>query len=328
MRRLLAATAVLAALLCPAVAAARNVRLAVVLCKFTDKPAETHPRSFYADYFVRRGARGLSDYWSDVTFGAIDLASSEVFGWFAMNHASGEVRALAFPGGRETLVQWGRDAARANGVDLSRYDGVVIVQNWGVDHGMASSGVVFVDQDSSAIEPTFYAHELGHLLGLPHSFGDPGGEYADPWDIMSAMNVYSFTGTFGSWSGRTGPGINVFAARALGALGNGRVRRIDARPFKETIELAPLDQRFVPNAIYAIEMPPFTIEYRHKAGWDQGLPSDAVLVHEEKNGRSYLEKVLHAGEQFATPHGNIDVLAIDAAAQRAVVRVTSGPGQS
>jgi hypothetical protein len=39
-----------------------------------------------------------------------------------------------FPGQRGTLVQWGRDAA-ANGVNLAAFDNVLVVHNYGIDHG-------------------------------------------------------------------------------------------------------------------------------------------------------------------------------------------------
>jgi hypothetical protein len=128
---------------------ARKPRLAIILCKFLDKPAEIRPPRFYEDYYTRLGTGGAADYWSDVTFGALDLSRSEVLRWFTMDHGSGEVAHLVFPGGRNTLVQWGKDAATANGVDLSKFDGVIVVQNWGVDHGAAGNGMVIVDRTSA-----------------------------------------------------------------------------------------------------------------------------------------------------------------------------------
>ncbi len=312
-------------------------KLAIILCKFRDQPLETHPPSWYADYYVRSGTGGQADYWRDVTFGAIDLTQSEVFGWYTMQHDTSEVRRLVFPGGRSTLVQWGKDAAQNAGVDLSQYDGVVVIQSWGIDHGAAGNGVVFVDANAAAFEPTFISHEMGHLFGLGHSFGEPGvapcitghGEYCDAWDVMSAMNVFSYTGTFESWSVRSGPGLNAFAARSLGALPPQRIRRIDRAVSGERVALAALNQPLREGEIYVVDIPPYTIEYRHKAGWDAGLPSDAVLVHAEKGGRSYLELTpgnagLHAGDHYVTasPRVDIDVESIDPVLQRAVVRIT------
>ncbi|HMC23077.1 MAG TPA: hypothetical protein VKL19_14590 [Thermoanaerobaculia bacterium] len=313
----------------------RKLRLAIVLCKFQDKPAETRPPRFYEDYFTRPGTGGMADYWRDVTLGTVDLSASEVHGWFTMSHDSSEVLRLVFPGGRHTLVQWGKDTAAVHGIDLGKYDGVIVVQNWGVDHGDAGNGVVIVDQNVDLIESTFIAHEMGHLFGLPHSFGEnvspcisASGEYCDAWDIMSAMNVFAYPGTFQGVHGIFGPGLNTFALRALGGLRDGRLLVIQRHNFSEPVELSPLNQQVQSGSLYAVEIKPddssssmYTIEYRHKAVWDQGLPSDAVLIHEEKNLRSYLKRVLLVGDHYSTPALNIEVVSIDAVSQKAIVRI-------
>ena len=329
----------------------RKVRLAIILCKFLDKPGATRFSSFYKDYYTRRGTGGAADYWSDVTFGALDLSNSEVLGWFTMSHYSSEVARLVFPGGRNTLVQWGKDAAAANGVDLSKFDGVIVVQNWGVDHGAAGNGMVIVDQNISLIESTFITHEMGHLFGLPHSFGErvspcisATGEYCDAWDIMSAMNVFMYTDRFQRIDGTFGPGLNVFGVKALGGLPEERLFSIQQPDFSETIQLAPLNQQLQIGKRCAVEITPaasapkrpsgsvFTIEYRHKAGWDQAVPSDAVLIHEEKNGRSYLQPTVNnssllAGQRYSTaaPKVYVEVASIDPDAQKATVRVWDLP---
>jgi hypothetical protein len=328
--------------------------VAIVLCKYADQSLETRPRSFYQDYYTRFGTGGLADYWRDVTFGALDLTRSEVFGWFTMTHKSSEVKALVFPGGRNTLVQWGRDTAAANGVDLSKFDAVLIVQNWGPDHGAAGNGIVIVDHNPAYVESTFIAHEMGHMFGLGHSFGENvspcisgNGEYCDAWDIMSAANVFLYNDNFQGVNGTFGPGLNAFDVKALGGLPPERLVSIDKPDFSSTIALAPLNQPLQPGSRYAVEItaaagsPPresgstYTIEYRHKAGWDRGLPSDAILVHEVKEGRSYLKPTVNnssllAGQRYATdlPKVYIEVVSIDPDSQKATVRVWDVPEDS
>src|SRR5205807_7628363 len=128
----------------------------------------------------------------------LDLSESQVFGWFQMNHASTEVNQLVFPGQRGTLVQWGRDAAAANGVDLTTFDNVLVIHNFGVDHGAAGNGVVIIHQDATLCEFGFMCHEMGHGHGLPHSFSaNPDAEYGDGWDLMSfATTTFQFDLTF------------------------------------------------------------------------------------------------------------------------------------
>src|SRR3712207_1969570 len=113
---------------------------AIILCRFNDRPAVPQLVDYYVDLYTRNGTGGLADYWRAVSSNALDLTNSQVFGWFTMNHASAELAQLRFPGDRSTLVQWGIDAARANGVNLSPFRSILVVQNYGVDHGAAGNG--------------------------------------------------------------------------------------------------------------------------------------------------------------------------------------------
>jgi hypothetical protein len=331
----------------------RKPRLAIILCKFLDKPTQTRPPRFYEDYYARLGTGGLADYWNDVTFGGLDLTGTEVLGWFTMKHYSGEVSALVFPGGRDTLVQWGKDAATANGVNLSKYDCVLVVQNWGVDHGAAGNGVVIVDQREDLLETNFIAHEMGHMFHLPHSFGEHvtpcisgTGEYCDAWDIMSAMNVYSYPGSFEGLNDQRGPGLNAFNLKRVAGFPDETLVSIRRPDFSETVTLSPLNQPLQLPGSYAIEITPdarpesadgslFTIEYRQRMRWDRGLPSDGVLIHEEKKGLSYLQPTpsgsyLMTGQRYftLTPRVYVQVAAIDTIAQKATVRVWDRPESS
>ncbi len=161
---------------------------AIVLCKYNDVPTEINTPAFYRDLFVNKGTGGLCDYWSNVTRGVIDISGSSVFGWLTMSHSSAEARALQYPAGRATLFQWGRDAAAAAGINLTPFRAVLILQNFGVDHGAVQTGqVVIVRQDPTLLEFAFMCHEMGHGFSLPHSFAsNPDFQYGDAWDIMRA----------------------------------------------------------------------------------------------------------------------------------------------
>jgi hypothetical protein len=264
---------------------------------------------------------GIADYWRAVTASAFDLSDSQVFGWFAMSHASAEVATLHFPGDRWKLVQWGIDAAQANGINLSAFKAVLVVHNYGVDHGFAGNGVVIVHAAPALCEFGFICHEMGHGMGLPHSWSaSPDTEYGDGWDVMSfATTTFQFPITFKGSSGAATVGLNARNLTALGALPEGRGWQPPGPDFSATVTLDPLNQPPIGNeGPLVVTVPPtatrparasqsrYTAEFRHKAGWDQGIPEDSVSIREiRSNGVSYLQPGMwgrfRLGDQFVTP---------------------------
>jgi len=314
-----------------------NKPWAIVLCKFSDLPLEPHPPQFYREYFTEEGAGvgGGFDYWRDVTYGKLDLTNSEVFGWFTVPHDRSEIftlnsngRPISYKPGfsRSTLGGWGRDAARANNVDLNKFSYQCIVFNDGHDHGSDGDQVVLVYNDATW-EPTFIFHELGHVIGLDHSFGDnptpcAGGDnrpgaYCDRWDIMSAMNVFSFQGRFGV----TGPRLNVPNLERLNCIPSGRIWHPTSQSGSSTITLAALNYPEVEGFFMAKISSTFggpsdmiyTVELRQKSDWDRGIPRDTVLVHEiRQNALSYLLKgssgsELQQGDELNVSNQNLSV---------------------
>ncbi|NJD08183.1 MAG: hypothetical protein FIA97_17050 [Methylococcaceae bacterium] len=320
---------------------------AIVLCRFSDVPAVPQDPEYYRDLYTRNGTGGLCDYWRAVSFNALDLTSSQVFGWFTMNHASSEVNQLHFPGDRATLVQWGRETAAANGVDLSGFRGVLIVHNYGVDHGAAGNGVLIVHQTPGLCEFGFIAHEMGHGFGLPHSFSaNPDVVYGDGWDLMSfATTTFQFPIQFRGTQGDATVGLNARNLEALGAVPDGRMWMPPSSDFSEQVILDPLNQPAIGNhgALIA-KIPPgatqparpdgssYTVEFRRRTGWDQHIPEDAVVVHQVRtDGLSYLQPAMWsrfvAGQEFVTPDPQIfvRVSAIDSGLGAATLRIWNLP---
>ena len=105
---------------------------AILLCRFPDFPEIENP-NFFRELFVRRGTDGLFDYWRDVSYGALRLDRSEVFGWFTLPQP------LAFystftnattPTRRRKLWADGAAAAAAQGgVQLTKFSGLVVILN-------------------------------------------------------------------------------------------------------------------------------------------------------------------------------------------------------
>jgi hypothetical protein len=313
---------------------------AILLCKFSDRPGEPQPADYYEDLYTRHGTGGLADYWNDVTFGNLDLTGSRVFGWLTMNHTTAEVSQLAFPGQRNVLVQWGRDAAAAAGIDLTPFRQVLVVHNYGVDHGAAGNGVVIVHQDPALCEIGFISHEMGHGLGLPHSFSaNPDVEYGDGWDVMSfATTTFQHPIAFRGSQGHATVGLNARNVEALGVLEPSRRWSAPAHDFSEVVVLDPLNQQQIGNhghLVASVARPGgsrWTLEFRHKHGWDQAIPESAVVLHEVRpNGASYLQPGIWrrflVGQDGTIPNPDVKfrVTAINAAPPTATIRLWDLP---
>src|SRR6516164_4331698 len=115
--------------------------------------------------------------------------------------------------------------------------------------------------------------------------------------------------------------------------------------FDETVTLRPLVRRDLPGYL-AAEIPGgYLVEFRVRDGWDGAIPRAAVLVHRFDGGHSYLmpsnmgTSDLVAGDSFGDPRPanppplkslfnsfeRVDVLAIDAGAQQATIRLRYRP---
>jgi hypothetical protein len=320
---------------------------AIILCQFNDRPAVPQPPDYYVDLYTRNGLGGLCDYWREVSGNALDLTGSRVFGWFTMAHASTELNNLHFPGDRWKLVQWGIDAAKANGVDLTPFKQVLTVHNYGIDHGFAGNGVIIAHNDPALCEFGFISHEMGHGFGFPHSFSaNPDMEYGDGWDVMSfATTTFQLPISFRGTQGAATVGLNARNLDALGAVPQRRMWIPNSWDFSEEISLDPLNQppvgnhgflvaKIVPNSTRPRRPTnsSFIIECRRKAAWDRNIPNDTVLIHEIRtDGRSYLQPTIWGqftlGQQFVTPDPKVfvKVTAMDSVSGSATVRAWDIP---
>lgn len=258
-------------------------------CKFSDLATTPQPNQFYRDLIL--GTWGLAHYWRDVSFGAWDVYGSNVIdNWYTMAVSNAAWRALP------SRWERGNACATAYGGSTAGYSGVITLVNGEGDAGY--HGYVVMTPDSS--NSTFLAHEVGHGFGYEHSWDDSGrqaadwsgpGEYWDHWDVMSAMNVHGFAG---GTVGTAGPGLNAPYLHKMSFIPAHRRVQLNptatAQSYRGNLaDLAhpeangPLVLRVGSN-----NNDHYTIEYRIKGGWDQGIPRTTVLLHRVVNGRSYL----------------------------------------
>jgi hypothetical protein len=312
---------------------------AVILCKFTDENSEPFPKQHYDHLFTTAGggsAWNMPRYFADYSHGKLDLSGTKVLGWYQLKKSVADYNALG-GAARAALIQWARDAATANGVDLSPFFNVVVCTNLWHDIGAAPGAGGVVAQGPTTQIPSLLAHEMGHVYGLPHSRIDGSvTDYQDPWDIMSA--AATFTAPDPEFS-QIGPGVNAWNMRSRGWLDESRVWKAGDGGVDETIVLRPLAAREL-SGYLAAEIPGgYLVEFRVRSGWDGGIPRPAVLIHRTDGSASYIMRGnagsadLVAGDSFGddepvvpdvldlfSEFQRLDVVSIDPAGQQATLR--------
>jgi hypothetical protein len=189
---------------------------------------------------------------------------------------------------RGGLIAAGKAKASADGVDLSKFSGVVVAMNtltdlFGYVGGMAALC------DPGSFQPAVLGQEMGHGYGLQHSRVDGStDDYSDPWDAMSTWDgCYSEPNPDYTL---IGPGLCSANMRNMGWLDESRVWKAANSSFTQQVVLRPLHSRSLPGAL-AAEIPGtaggFLVEFRVPEDWDAAFPRPAVFVHRLNEGYSY-----------------------------------------
>lgn len=326
-----------------------NWKVAVLLVSFQDSTA-VHRRTlqFYQNMFINSGTGGLVDYWEGISFTRVNFAGSQVFNW------------KVFPGTVAQFIQ--QTAATGRGgkaklvmdlftnVNFANFNSVIVVPDANVqDAGAASANgkpVLLSNVDllgQNAAHANFFAHEMGHNFGLPHSSGVDEGlgyswvgpyEYADPWDVMGGVNPFGAAYTFSNATfTKHGIGLHAKHLHTLGWLEDLRIKsftlmasgRVAGTP-DDLVTLQPLYSFETPlgfpaarvnfTSVESNKPESYWIEIRTNTGWDQGAPGTHVLIRKvADDGLSYLiygNKALNrvnwlAGEVFIDERNNIRI---------------------
>lgn len=255
------------------------------------------------------GTGNLVDYYSDISYGAVSLYGDRVVGW-----VNAPFSTKTYPG-RAAGVTACANAVPEGQVDFSSFYGVVIITNALIGGGACYVGqqnltihgqsyplacVVF---DTGSLWTWFGAHEIGHGLGMPHSFDTTGdicqggslpGEYEDPWDMMSSMCTRAFlnpnfpnTGPDSNpGDASAGPGMNLPNLIHMGWVASTRLASYTAFQAPQTFKLAALSHPTARGNLGVLILPNpktpgyyYTVEYRQRDGWDAGIPNNGVMIN-------------------------------------------------
>jgi hypothetical protein len=270
------------------------------------------------------GTKGLDDYIKAISYGKADLSGSVLHGWYTEAHTLAYEQALQDRGQR---VQDCRDAAKNSPTDPyvpPSGQRVYVLTSPGVDLA-GWENTQAIGSDVTALPEI--AHEFGHGVGLNHSWSNDvtwkdatwagGGEYDNPWDLMSAANVYvDPIAVFGGGP----PDLDAHHLDEMGWLPKSRVLTLGVDGIlSRTVTLAALSH---PEASgYLLARTPFdasdrfhyyTVEYRTPDGWDSGIPASIVMINEvQTNGGYYQTTLLRELGAFAGTGNGPPVQAIN-----------------
>jgi len=277
----------------------------VLYCRFTDSPPPARTITDFNDMVtgntVYSSFDGFGFFFDKASHQTISQVFHTTSSWVTMPRDLVWARSLD-NSDRLSLLSECVAAEAAAGTTVPPGANIVVVTTPGIQ----TFGGTVVGVEAT---PSNLFHEMGHGLGLNHSFsdradrsaalGDTFIEYGDPFDVMSwNTNVFS---TNGHW-GQTGPRLNAFNLDRMGWVARDETINFGADgKTLATYTLTPLYQS-APGGIRLIRIPfdpddPFdyyAVEMRKMEELDAGIAMHRVLIYEVRTlpGFGYLASFL------------------------------------
>lgn len=279
-----------------------------LMCKFNDIVTEQKTLAFFQSQYGS-GIGQLDHYWQEVSYGKINLAGSDAYGWATLpSPRSGYV--TTDDNGKTTadLSALFQDCTAAHDANVNfaingGVQGVNLMFNGDLD-GFAWGGSRCATLDgvnkcwSTTWNPPWsfgnlapLSHEMGHAYGLPHANNadndtDP---YDNPWDVMSdAWSNAVGNPTYGSLPKH----INIYSRSRLGWVVDARKLTVTAGSPARSIAIDRASLAGSANRQMLILNYPnqasryYTVEVRKRGGnYENRLAGDAVIVHEVLTSR-------------------------------------------
>lgn len=125
---------------------------AVILCRYKEYEGTIplEQPEYFQKLFVDTGSGGVADYWREISGNNIDMAGSQVFGWYYLPHTRAEEqdwikqKALAEPkfSFRYWRIMNALELAVENGVKLEDYYGAVAIYEYPGEIGGVGVGQI------------------------------------------------------------------------------------------------------------------------------------------------------------------------------------------
>ncbi len=340
----------------PVEAITGSQRFVSILCRFADSTGTTpRPASYFND-LLSGVYPGISHFWRENSYTLIDNAGSTVTGWYNLPQPRSY---YVFDNSGQPGIHFDRlaedcTAAADAAVNFNNYLGINLMFNQLLDCCAWGGGQTLTRDGATKVWPMTWmppwgynnqdvlGHEMGHAYGLPHSGGMYGSAYDSNWDVMSGGGACSPPhATYGCI------GVHTISQHKdmLGWIAASR-RYVAPDNSEQTIYLEDLAAAPVNANGYLMAKIPigasttlfYTVEARKFVGYDQGIPAEAVVIHEVNTTRQRPAQVVDPdndgdpndaaarwtpGETFSANGVEVEVLSSDANGFQ--VRVKRGP---